>query len=233
MIVALIAASALAPAKALNILFLGNSHTASHNLPLMVESLLESNDPKVRVSTKVHGAGFVEELADSASLQADIKSKQWHVLVMQGAKLSSSHKYDYDHTGAVKIAKLARQYGLKTLLFAEWPRRGWKESSYIMKEYREIAVPSGATIVPIPESWDMLLSKLPKVDLWEQDGNHSSKNGAYFAACSIAAWIEPESSPIPKWRPSDVDSALAATMKAIVKRIRSVARAQNADRMRP
>ena len=233
MIAALIAASALAPAKALNILFLGNSHTASHNLPLMVESLLESNDPRLRVTTKVHGAGFVEELADSASLQADIKSKQWHVLVMQGLKLSSSHKYDYDHSGAVKIAKLARKHGLKTHLFAEWPRRGWKESSYIMKEYREVGIPTGATIIPIPETWDVLLSKFAMVDLWEQDGNHANKNGAYFAACSIAAWIEPESSPIPKWRPSDVDSALAATMIGIVKRVRNRRSGPITDRMRP
>jgi hypothetical protein len=221
MIVALIAVSVVAPPKTLNILFLGNSHTASHNLPKMVESLLESSDPGLNVSTKHHAAGFVEELANSHALNLDIKSKQFHVLVMQGAKLSSSHKYDYDHSGAVKISKFARQNGLKTLLFAEWPRRGWNETPYIMKEYREIASPSGATIVPIPESWDVLLAKVPKADLWEQDGNHSNLNGAFFAACSIAAWIQPAPARIPKWRPTGVESSLAAMMKAIVQQIRN------------
>ncbi len=211
-----LAASFLA-APQLNILFLGNSHTASHDVPKMVQELIQSNGTRTRVSTKMIMTGFVEQLANSKETKAEINSRRWQVLVLQGAKLSNSHKNEYDHSGAVEVAKWGKQAGMKVLLFAEWPRRGWNETDYILKEYREISGPSGARIVPICRVWDRLLSQKPRLDLWAPDGNHSSPLGAFTAACTLAAFIAPTPNQLPGWRPQTVDPRLAEEIKRLAR----------------
>ncbi len=217
MLCALIAASLIAPPRTLNILFLGNSHTGANNLTGMVKSLIESDGTQTTVQTKTHSTGFLEDLANSTALQQDLKSGKWHVVVMQGAKLSSSHKYDYDHSGAVQIAKLAKQNKVKPYLFAEWPRRGWNESAYIMREYREIADPSGAAIIPVCHAWDAFLKENPQAQLWASDGNHASLQGSYLAACTIAAWLATPEAKTPTWVPQGVSPNMATAFKRTAK----------------
>jgi hypothetical protein len=162
-------------------------------------------------------SGFLEELAKDKDLRRDIQSGSFHALVMQGAKLSSSHKYEYDHSGAVEIAKFARKSGLDVWLFAEWPRRGWKETGYILKEYREISEPSGARIIPVCESWDRLLATGFKQELWSSDGNHATGMGSYVAACTIAVHLSPTKSA--KWRPTFVDQKSYELIKRIAREV--------------
>lgn len=224
MLCALLATTLLTPPRNLNILFLGNSHTGSNDLTGMVKSLIESDGTRTQVQFKVHGAGFLEDLAQSSALRKDLQSGDWDVVVMQGAKLSSSHKYEYDHSGAVQIAKFAKQNKVKAYLFAEWPRRGWNESTYIMKEYREISEPSGATIIPVCYAWDSFLKEQPKAQLWAGDGNHASLSGSYLAACTIAMWLGSKEAKTPTWVqrgvPSNLDLSIKAVSKAIVDRYR-------------
>ena len=203
----------------LNILFLGNSHTAANDLPAMVENLIERRSVNVQVRTKSYSSGFLEELANIQELKRDIQSKKWHTIVMQGAKLSSSHKYEYDHSGAVQIAKLAIKNGLRTWLFAEWPRKGWNETAYILKEYQEIAGPSGAKIVPVGRVWDRLLADRPNLELWSADGNHASLLGSYVAACSIAAYIYPPQNSAKAWHPSGIDPNTANNVDRTIRNV--------------
>lgn len=209
----------LAPPANLNILFLGNSHTTFNDVPAMVRQLIQSDGSGRQVATKLHGAAFVEELAKSADLRRDIQSGNYNVMVMQGAKLSSSHRYEYDHSGAIEIANLAKRYRIDVWLFAEWPRRGWKETDYILKEYREIADPSGARIIPTCKAFDRLLAGGFKQELWQGDGNHATLLGSFVAACTIAAHIAPNAPKSPSWRPSSVDVRTADQIKRIAREI--------------
>jgi hypothetical protein len=186
---------------------LGNSHTHSNNLPQMVSKLLTTDKQRVVVETRF--APFVEELASSTTVRRELSSGQWQVVVLQGAKLSSSHKYKYSHDGAVQLAKLAKNAGSRVLLFAEWPRKGWSETSYILKEYGEISQASGAELVHVPEVWDGVLAKLPKLDPWAADGNHAQLTGSYLAAVCLTTAIARRDL-APAWRPPAVDEATAA-----------------------
>lgn len=218
MILAALAASMVLQPAVLNVLFLGNSHTAYNDVPAMVKNLIESDGTAKRVATKFRMAGFVEELAKDADLRRDIQSGKYQAIVMQGAKLSSSHRYEYDHAGAVEIAKLAKKNRLAVWLFAEWPRRGWNETTYILKEYREISQPSGARIIPICRVWDRLRADGLKPDLWSADGNHASPVGSFVAACTIAAHLS-RSPQVPTWRPAFVDAKSAAQIQKVARNI--------------
>lgn len=206
----------LAPPKPLNILFLGNSHTGNNDVPALVKSLLESDDSKRAVRTKSYFAAFLNDFSTRQEVIADLKSGQWNIVVLQGAKVSSSHKYTYSQAGGIEIAKLAAKAKARVLLFVEWPRRGWDESEYQLDVYRGIARETGAEIVPVCYAWDVALKAKPTLDLWLADGNHSNPTGGYLAACVFYYYLQPNSEP--SWQPPSMPNDMAKFLRQSAKR---------------
>lgn len=169
------------------ILFLGNSHTGVNDFPSLVCSLLESGG--LHCQKEVRLGGLLRDLADESSLD-QIRTGKFDFVVLQGAEISSSHKYRYAQAGPIKLARTAATAGARPLLFAEWPRRGWDESDFILGVYREIQkAEKKAEIVPICRAWDLAGKRRPKLDLWSDDGNHADLAGSYLAAATMAYWI--------------------------------------------
>lgn len=196
----------LAAPNTMNILFLGNSHTALNDVPGMVKRILEADPQGARVSVEMRTGGSLHSFGmDKAAIKRIADGKFTHV-VLQGASLSSSHKYIYSQEGAIRLAKEARKAGAEALLFAEWSRKGWKETGYILGIYKEIAKESQAKIIPVCAVFDRLLAKNPKLDLWQADGNHASKAGSYAASLAIAQAINSRSNL--KWRPAEISESL-------------------------
>jgi len=210
---ALVALSLLAAQR---ILFVGNRHTSNGGEPELVRSLLANAVPAVQVTVRVAGVSLLNDVTGSSSIQRDISSGKWDVVVLQGAKISSSHKYTYTQEGAINAGKWAREAGSRVLFFAEWPRKGWDETDYILGVYKGIAakVP-GSEIIEIGRTWDALLKDFPKLDLWSGDGNHSSALGAYVASCCIARAVAPKS--VLSWHPVQIDPQTAQHVLARVK----------------
>jgi hypothetical protein len=193
-------------------LFLGNSHTGTNDLTGMVEHLLESDGSGRRVTVSVRGSGFLGDFASQPEVIRDFKAGKWTYIVLQGTKMSSSHKYRYEQETAIAVCKAAVASGSKTLLFPEWPRRGWDETEWILNHYRNLAKQSGAKIVPVPRCWDVALRSEPKLDLWFGDGNHSNMAGAYLAAAAFYYSIAGTSGSA-AWRPPQIPPDLAKRLR--------------------
>jgi len=200
--------------QTMKILFLGNSHTSVNNVPETVNKILQLDLPGDKITLEVNTGGSLESIAQNQSIYRRIAVGGFSHIVLQGAALSSSHKYKYSQAGAVKLAKAAEKSGAQAILFAEWSRKGWKESDYILNIYKEIALSSGAKIAPVCTVFDRLLADSPKLDLWQADGNHASSLGSYAAAMTLAQAINPAGKL--EWRPAGVSQDL-------VKRIRLAA----------
>ncbi len=219
MVCALVLATLWATPKTIDILFLGNSHTMVNDVPSMVKALVESDSSDRTVRVKIHGGAFLNDIAQSPQVRQDIESGQFEVVVMQAAKLSSSHRYQYSHDGGIQLAKLARQKGARVLLFAEWPRKGWDETAYILGQYGMIAKPSGAEIVPVCKVWDSMVKQRPNEAYWAGDGNHAQLAGSFIAATSIAIWLAEPKSTMPTYTPRGLDTNLSLLIKKTTKRI--------------
>lgn len=189
----------------MRILFIGNSHTGNCDVPGTIKAMIESDGSGRRVYTETLSVAFLEDAAQQPSYMNTVRNGKWDIVVLQGLKLSNSHKYKYPHDGAVEVAKAAIKGGAKTYFFAEWPRAGWNETDYILKEYGEISKATGAEIIPICRTWDSVLANNKNANLWSQDGNHSSPLGAYLACCVIYYWISGDSHK-PNYAPRDVQS---------------------------
>lgn len=182
-----------------NVLFLGNSHTTTNDLPEMVMNLVESNRTRRRFNVTVRSGANLEQIAKSAEVKKLITTGKFSDVVLQGASLSTSHKYEYSQAGAVSLAKLSKQSKSKVWYFAEWPRKGHNETPYILGVYQKIANEGGGKIIPICKVLDAILKHNPKFDLWQADGNHASILGSYTAALTIASALTPEARPT--WGP--------------------------------
>lgn len=202
--------SSLITASKLSILFLGNSHTAVNDVPAMVKSLIESDGSKRQVVLGTITGTNLEQLGNNSQAIQAISSGKWDVVILQGAALSSSHKYVYSQAGAIKLAKLAKASKARVLLYAEWPRKGWDETDYILGIYSQIAKASGAEIVPVCSAWDAALKLRSDLELWAGDGNHSSPLGGFLAGLTIADFLGAGES---NWMPFKIDPPVARLLR--------------------
>ncbi len=201
----------------INILFIGNSHTATHNVSGIVKQLLESAPSGKSVRVQYLGAASLKG-ADSAAFHRTIRNGGWNFVVLQGQEISMSHKYDYSKEEAIRLAKLAKDSGAKPLLFSEWKRRGVEETEYIEAIYRHIAKQSEAEVVPIGRAWDRALKQKPDAALWSSDNNHAAPAGAFLAAATIAWWIAGEDAEMTKGAdPSQLDSDTAKWLLTVAR----------------
>lgn len=178
---------AVAPGE-LDILFVGNSHTSTHDVPTMVESLLESIEG-IQVSVGTLKAGFLRMALGQRDVTDAISSGAWDIVILQGQEISMSHSTSYSQDEAVALANSAREAGSRALFFSEWSREGLDETDYIENIYRQMATSAGVELIPIGRSWDRLLADQPAYQLWSDDGNHSSPHGAFLAAATIAYYL--------------------------------------------
>lgn len=174
--------------RTIDILFVGNSHTATHDIPTTVASLLNS-DPAYQVSTTFVGSEFLRVASQNPAVLDAIAEGSWDIVILQGQEISQSHSIEYSRSEAVALAELAAESGARPLLFSEWSRRDIDETSYIKNIYSGIAAMADAEVIPVGRAWDRLLADDPAALLWAADGNHSSAEGAFLAAATIAYFI--------------------------------------------
>lgn len=163
-------------------------------------------------------AALLEDAAQSSSIRQAAANPAWDVVVLQGAKVSSSHQYTYSQAGAILLANLALKAGSRVLLFAEWPRRGWDETDYTLGVYKVIANEAqGAEIVIVGRVWDAYRKTSPNAPLWSSDGNHAAPLGSYLAACCLAQTIFPSAKDV-VWQPANVDAAAAKQIRSLTRK---------------
>lgn len=169
------------------IYFLGNSHTSVNDVPGLVRSLLASGG--VKVETEMAIGGQFDDIERDPRIRNRIAMGKWTHVVLQGASISSSHKYEYSQAGGIALVKRVVAAKAKPLLFAEWPRKGWDESDYIYEHYEIIKRDAGGETLPICYAWDRAVKEHRGLNPWATDGNHAALAGSYIAACTIANWI--------------------------------------------
>ncbi|MGV3617390.1 MAG: hypothetical protein ACO1SV_18855 [Fimbriimonas sp.] len=206
------------------VLMIGNSHTGANNLPEMVRTILSADSKLGAVTVETRGGAFLEDLARQPGIENLIRGGRWDFIVLQAAKVSSSHKYRYSQTGGIALAKAAKTSGAKTLLFVEWPRKGVKETEFIQNVYGEIAAAAKVDLIPVGRGFDAILAKQPQAPLWAADGNHASPMGSALAAYTIACWIRNDDANLPTLRvpgvPSEAMKSLAGVASATWRRYR-------------
>ncbi len=146
----------------IRLLFLGNSHTARHDVPGTVAALWRAADPAVDVvAVRSSASMLTNERQSHRPSRALVASRAWDVVVIQGQNYSTSGRFEYPTTGAETFARLASERGAQPVLYAEWPRRDVDESARIVATYARVAEREPSCLPPVPESFDLALRRYP------------------------------------------------------------------------
>ena len=169
--------------------FVGNSHTAMHDLPGTVAELLVAAGKQARF--RYEPCSWLDSVANLT-----FESRP-NIVVLQAQRISMSHTRNYSREAAIGLAKRAKQAGAQVYLYAEFPMKGVDESVYIENAYRDIAKGGGGKIVPVGRAWDLAIHNGLTGELWEPDGNHESQRGSALTALVFYYRIAGPDAPTP------------------------------------
>jgi hypothetical protein len=199
------------------LLFLGNSHTARHDVPDTVARLIRGSRPGAEVVAVLGpGSMHLDERGDDAKTLASVTAQPWDFVVLQAQNYSLSGCCDYPTTGAETLVRLAREQGVVPVLYAEWARRGIDETELILATYQRITEDQPACLPPVPEAFDIALRRYPGLVLHAEDGNHSSAAGAFLASAVLASAISGRpAAAMPVLGSVDVPPAVQARLRGV------------------
>jgi hypothetical protein len=174
----------------LRVLFIGNSLTAMHDVPGLVERLTVDGTPRVR-STSVTRNDFSldDHWQDGEALRA-INRGGWSVVVMQQGPSALPESRVLLRAAAKRFATEIRRVGAKPALYMVWPaeaRAG--DFDNVRISYQTAATDVEGLFIPAGEAWRAAWRREPDLALYASDRFHASPQGAYLAALTIAQAI--------------------------------------------
>lgn len=198
---ALLAACALWPAgalaqtpRALRVLFVGNSHTYTHDVPALVELLAASapsDRPRIATSSVTIPGACLEVHWRDGRARAAIATGRFDVVVLQecGGGIGRQRGRYYRYARLFDAA--VRASGARTVLAMVHSYRagGNGSTEVIAASVRALARELGASVAPDAIAWQALRRDVRGIDLFEADGYHPNLAGAYLDAATTYATL--------------------------------------------
>ncbi len=184
------ASATAAPPANIGILFVGNSHTSSHDLPGLVCEMIRFQKPEKSVASHQIAVNILEDLEHDSSWRKEIESGSWKYLILQAQKISMSGRANYSRQQGLEMARFAKERGITVIFYPEWGLKGVAgDGSKQERVYREMAHDSGVGVAPVAVAWDLALAEHPELPLHSADGNHQSPVGAFLTAAVLCGAI--------------------------------------------
>ena len=186
----------------LRVLFVGNSLTATNDLPAIVASLgRAAKRVPIEYATVAPGGVNLEDHWTFTGARDALVSRPWDVVVLQQGPSSLPESQVDLRTWAVHWAELARERGIRTALLTVWPEAA---RSYafpaVVQSYRAAATAARATLLPAGSAWLAAWRRAPRLALYGPDDFHPSVLGSTLAALVVYARLTgtpPSAVPLP------------------------------------
>ena len=175
----------------LRVLFVGNSLTATNDLPGMVAALGKASRFRdVEVRTLAPGGWSLEDHWRLGEAPRVLASQHWDAIVLQQGPSALPESQVNLRTWATRIAAEARERGTRPALFTVWPE-SYRFAVFpdVLASYRNAARAARAELFPAGDAWRAAWRRDPKLPLYGPDGFHPSRLGSYLAAVVIYAGL--------------------------------------------
>lgn len=189
-------------------LFIGNSYTATNNLPQIIANMALSTGDTLLFDSNVPGGYRLKEHSTNATSLTKIGAGNWDYVVLQEQSQYPSfsdqqvqvHVFPYAHI-LDSIIK-AKNPCAETVFYMTWGRKNGDASncstfswvctypgmdSMLNLRYRMMANSNNAIISPVGAVWKYIRQSFPQIELYQADESHPSVAGTYAAACCFYA----------------------------------------------
>lgn len=206
----------------LRVLFLGNSLTATNDLPAAVASIAEESGRRpLEVRSVAPGGVSLEEHWSSTGAREALASSRWDAVVLQQGPSSLPESRVHLRRWASRWADEIRAHGARPALLTVWPEEE-RRSAFpdVLDSYAAAASAADAELLPAGAAWLAAWRRDPGLELYGPDGLHPSRQGTALAALVVYAGLtgaRPAALPVP----GDPESAAAlreAAAEALARR---------------
>jgi len=174
------------PPSALRVLFLGNSLTATNDLPATVARMASRSGRRLEYRTVAPGGYALEDHWNHDESRGALAGRRWDVVVMQQGPSALPESQANLREYALLWAAAARANGARLALLTVWPesyRRG--ALTEVIASYRRAAASAKAELLPGGDAWRRAWHCEPGTPLYGRDGFHPSELGTYTAALVV------------------------------------------------
>ncbi len=190
-------------APTLQILFIGNSHMYTNNLPMIFTRLASAGGHRVEADMAAKTGYLLEEhVADPDTLKK-INGGKWDIVILQensNIPQVPSKRDEQMYPAARALSRRISSLGAQTIFFMTWADP-WavadgrfedfvEEQARITAAYWNIAQELDALVAPVGVAFEESLRQRRDLFLWKDtDYLHASHRGTYLAACVLYALI--------------------------------------------
>jgi hypothetical protein len=199
-------------AQQTDVLFIGNSYTATNDLPYMFRQIALSLGDTVNTTIQAPGGyTFANHLFDPATQNA-IASQQWDYVVLQeqslrGALPTNETFSDIDATALNYDIQESSECAYPVFFMTWGYANGYNLTSWEYPElntyagmqqalrdnYTQFALENEGYVSPVGWAWKHVRDTHPDIELYQADESHPSVAGTYLAACVFYCTIFRES----------------------------------------
>ncbi len=221
------------------VLFLGNSYTASNNLPQMVSELAGSTGDLLSFDANTPGGHRLMGHASNPTSLQKIRGNDWDYVVLQAqsqepswstqqveaevlpyaAELSDSIRLNSICSTPLFFMTWGRENGdAMNCLFIPWVCTYEGMDSALYANYMRMAIENDAAVSPVGAVWRKIREET-NIQLYSGDGSHPSYAGSYAAACTFYARIFGKDPRLTNWEgqldPMVADSIRTAAYEVV------------------
>ena len=187
----LVTVRASAADEALRVLFVGNSYTASNELPRIVARLGDAQGLRLEVEMRAEPDFAIADHFGHRGFDALLKQDwDWVVLQQGPSALPSSRR---ELLRAVRrVARRLEGRETRIALFSAWPQLRHRHMSEAAEaNYAAAAETISACVLPVASAWRTALEQAPELPLYQPDGLHPTALGSLLAAMAILDGLLP------------------------------------------
>lgn len=215
------------------VLFIGNSYTASNNLPALVQNMATSTGDVLTYDSNTPGGYRFINHVSNATTQNKINAEDWDYVVLQAQSQETSFPQAqmeaelYPNATALSNAIRANNPCSQPMFYMTWGRENGDANNcpylpwvctyesmddVIQATYTFMADSNDAELAPVGAVWRYLRTNHPNINLYSGDGSHPSLAGSYAAACAFYTMIYKKDPTLISWNAS-LSAAEASTIK--------------------
>jgi len=225
----------MAGAQTTTVLFLGNSYTATNDLPGTLRQLALSLGDTVTTQQSLPGGYTFELHTTNATSQQLIDQGDWDFVVLQEQSQLPSFQLPQVQSDCFPFATelidsiLVHAPCAEPVFYMTWGRQNgdaqncanWPPvctfegmNALLRERYLMMAVDNSAWCAPVGMAWKNTRDHQPAINLYSTDGSHPSVQGTYLAACTFYATLFRQS-PVGASYTAGIDPATAAILQGI------------------
>jgi hypothetical protein len=168
----------------MRVLFIGNSLTATNDLPAILKALVEAagHPSPTHRSVLLSGAGLEDHWNEGTARRA-IAEGGWDVVVLQqGPSALPASRVDLlEYTR--RFADEIQSIGARPALYMVWPSQSrFGDFERVVESYALAAKEVDGLLFPAGEAWRAAWRRDPGIELYSEDGLHPTVAGSYLAA---------------------------------------------------